>query len=224
MQKIISMLKDKFAIISFANNRGNYYKGLERLESSLKRVNFSGIFIGYKDEESIGAPLHVDNPYAFKIFCFAKTRAKGFKKIIYVDASVFAVDNPDCLFNILDRQGYLMQEAGHYVRDWCNQRTKDHYNLSEEELSSFLMYGNAGLLGLDFNYPIAEQFFISWNIGMLYGLFKGSWLDHRHDMTVGSIIANRMNMKFIKGDQILQYASEDEKVNNNSIIFKAAGL
>lgn len=215
---------NKCAIISFANNRGNYYKALDRLEQSLKEVNFSGKFIGYRDEQSIGAPLHVDNPYAFKIYCFAKARAQGFKKIIYVDSAVYAVKNPDVLFEILENNGYLMQEAGHFVVDWCNDETARHYKLTEKEKTEMLMYGNAGFLGLNFDYPIAEQFFFNWNIGMMQGYFKGDWANHRHDMTVGSIIANRMGMKFINGEQILQYGAPEIPIINDSIIFKASGL
>lgn len=218
------MLGKDCAIISFANNRGNYYKALDRLEQSLKDVGFTGTFIGYRDEASIGAPLHIDNPYAFKIFCFAKARVNGFKKIIYVDSAVWAIKNPDVLFELLEDNGYLMQEAGHFVRDWCNEETAKHYGLTEKEKTEMLMYGNAGFLGLNFGYAIAEQFFFSWNIGMMQGFFKGSWENHRHDMTVGSILANRMGMKYIKGDMILQYGNENTPLNNDSIIFKASGL
>ena len=59
---------------------------------------------------------------------------------------------------------------------------------------------------------------------MLDGMFKGSWIDHRHDMTCGSIIANRLKMKFQSGDEWLSYSPVNEKPKNETIIFHASGI
>lgn len=215
-------MSDK-AIISFANSRGNYYKALDRLENSL-RGRFDGHFIGYRDEASIGAPPHLENPYAFKVYAFRAALRAGFKRILYVDSCVFAVADVQPAFDLVERDGYLMQEAGHYIRDWCNDATLKALQIKREDLGDQLMYGNAGLLGLDFNNPIAQSFFFQWSLGMEAGLFKGGWHDHRHDMAIGSIIANKLGMKYQPGDQILQYAGPDVPVQNETIIFKANGL
>ena len=55
-------------IISFANDnrQRNYIKGLARLSESL-RHNFDGTFLSWIGELSLGAPLHSENMYAFKI-------------------------------------------------------------------------------------------------------------------------------------------------------------
>ena len=86
------------------------------------------------------------------------------------------------------------------------------------------MYGNAGFLGLDFETGIANHFFLEWNAAMMNGAFRGDWSDHRHDMTCGSIIANRLGMKFQSGNELLEYAGPDDPVKNNTIIFKAQGI
>lgn len=210
-------------IISFANNRGNYYAALDRLENSL-HGRFDGHFIGYRDEASIGAPPHLENPYAFKVYAFRAAFKAGFRKILYVDSCVFAVADVQPAFDLIEKDGYLMQEAGHYLRNWCNDATLQGLGLTREDLGDWLMYGNAGMLGLDFDHPTAKAFFFQWALAMEAGLFKGSWDDHRHDMTLGSIIANQLGMKYQPGDQILQYARPDEPVQNETIIFKANGL
>lgn len=210
-------------IISFANSRGNYYKALDRLENSL-HGRFDGHFIGYREESSIGAPPHLYNPYAFKIHAFRAALKAGFKKILYLDSSVFAIKDVQPSFDIIERDGYLMQEAGHYIRNWCNEACLKFYRLTREGLGNQLMYGNAGMLGLDFDNYRAKEFFFQWSLGMEAGLFKGEWSNHRHDMTVGSIIANRLGMKYQSGDQILQYGAPEEVAQNDSIIFKAQGI
>jgi len=210
-------------IISFANNRGNYYAALARLRLSLAN-NWSGDFIGFTDEHTIGAPPHMENPYAFKIYCFRKALEQGYRQILYVDSSVYAVRNINPIFDIIMRDGYIMQEAGQYTRTWTNQATLDYFGLQREDLGDQVMYGNAGFLGLNFDDLTAMRFFIDWEAAMLAGMFKGSWNDHRHDMACGSIIANRLGMKFQKGDEILEYASPEDPIKNDTIIFKAQGL
>ena len=72
---------------------------------------------------------------------------------------------------------------------------------------------------------------------MLAGLFKGNWDNstgsesedprckgHRHDLAIGSIFANYLEMKYQKGDEILEYAAPEAPIKNDTIIFKAQGL
>lgn len=220
----------EYCIISFANNRGNYMKGLSRLAASLSD-KFGGAFLGYVDESSVGAPYHFYkdkpiNPYAFKIYCFRKALKAGYRKILYLDSSVFAVRDVQPAFDIIDRDGYLMQEAGHYLKDWINDEALHYFGISRNALDGVIMYGNAGLLGLDFNTEIARTFFDKWEKSMQAGAFKGDWSNHRHDMACGSMIAWLMNMdkNYVKGDQLLEYAHWDDPIKNDSIVFKAAGL
>lgn len=212
-------------ILCFANHRGNYMKGMARLSESLNG-RFDGTVMGFVGEASIGAPDHLSNPYAFKIYAFQEALRRGFKKILYLDCSVFAVRPVDPIFKIIERDGYVMQESGHYLRNWINDNALNYFGISRDALGDTVMYGNAGLLGLDFNTEIAQTFFEKWKASMLAGCFKGSWDNHRHDMAAGSMIAWLMHMdkKYIKGDEILEYAHWDAPIKNETIIFKAAGL
>src|ERR1043165_2591555 len=125
-------------IISFANHRGNYLKALGRLENSL-RGRFDGQFIGYRNEASIGSPLHEYNPYAFKVHAFRAARKAGYTKILYLDSSVFAVADVNSIFELIERDGHVMQEAGHYVRDWCNDETLAALNMTRADLGDWTM-------------------------------------------------------------------------------------
>jgi len=58
---------------------------------------------------------------------------------------------------------------------------------------------------------------------MLDGQFIGSWQDHRHDMTCGSIIANKLGMKYVGGEDWLHYAPVDQQPKEG-VIFHASGL
>lgn len=213
----------KRAIISLATERGNYYKGLCRLAESL-RHNFSGDFIGFMGEASVGAPKHLDNPYAFKIYAHKIVRDMGYDQVMWLDSSVYSIKPVDRVFDLLDDTGVIMQEAGCYVGQWCNDETLKYFDINREQAMQMPCYGNAGFLAFDWRKFWARNFFLPWEKAMLDGMFKGSWSNHRHDLTCGSIIANQMHLKYIPGNEILQYAAPTDTPNNETICLFAQGL
>lgn len=209
-------------VVSLCNDRGRYRENMERLRQSLID-NFDGDFLGFDGEESIDSPKHEDNPYAFKIYAIEKAIEKGYKSVIWLDSSVFAIKKLDPIFDEIEKYGYIMQEAGHMVGTWCNDFTLDYFDITRDEAMKMPMYGNAGFLGLDLKNEIAVTFFTKWANSMLAGCFKGDWSNHRHDMTAGSIIANILGMEFKKGDEWLEYASPGTPPKNETIILQAQG-
>ena len=213
----------KRAIISLANERGNYRKGLARLEASIKEFSTAD-FIGFTSEEEVGAPKHQDNPYSFKTFAWQEVIRRGYNTALWLDSSVYAIAPVDHLFDHIEKHGYIAQYAGHIVYNWCDQKTYEYFNLGFAEACAMPMYGNAGVLGLDLNNEAALIFIDEWHKASQAGIFKGSWDYFRHDMTCGSIIANRLGWTFQPGDQILQYAAPGTTPQNNTICLYAQGL
>ena len=208
------------AIVNLAT--GRYVKGQNRLLRSLIETEYKDIFLSWTSEQVIGAPLHRDNPYAFKIYGFEKG-VEVADSVLWLDASVWAVKDETPIFEHIVRYGYIMQEAGHNCGRWANDRCLEYFGLTRAEASKMIMYGNAGFLGLNKNDTIAMEFFRLWKQSMLDGIFKGNWDNHRHDMVCGSIIANELGMKYQKGNELLAYASPEQEVNE-SIILKACGV
>ena len=226
----------KKCIISFANSRGNYVKSLARLSESL-RNNFDGDFLAFVGEQSIGAPLHSENPYAFKIYAWYEAIRQGYTHILWLDSSCFAIKNTKPIFDKIDQQGYIMQEAGHLAGTWTNDNALAYFGISRDQAMKMPCYGNAGFLGLKINDPWPNHFFTTWAHSMDAGMFKGAWTNedhsqspderckgHRHDMSCGSIIANDLGMKYESGQSWLQYGGVFDEVLNDSIIIKAQGL
>lgn len=209
-------------IISFANSNGNYAQNLARLSDSL-RNNFDGDFLSWIGEASLGAPLHADNPYAFKIYAFQKAFDAGYKNILWLDSSCFAIQPIHPIFDHIEANGYIMQDAGHFLGKWCNDETLSYFGLSRGQAEDIRMIGNAGFLGLCSHSAIAMQFFELWKQSMLDGMFKGSWENHRHDMSCSSAIRIKLGMEAQPGTDWLQYAGPYDKTGNETIIFKAQG-
>lgn len=205
-------------IINFATER--YIKGQDRLLKSLIDVDYKDAFLCWTQEVSIGAPLHKDNPYAFKIYEFEQAFL-NYDLVLLVDASVWAIKNVNPIFEHIEREGYIMQEAGHHCGTWANDRCLDYFGLTRDEAMKMLMYGNAGFLGLNKNDKTAMEFFARWKQSMLDGIFKGDWGNHRHDMVCGSIIANQLGMTYQSGHDYLNYGTEPK---SDKVYLLAQGL
>lgn len=217
---------------------GTYRLGQDRLRDTFLSNNPNRIPAFYFDrEEEVCAPNHEDNPYAFKVYSFDFALKCGFKNILWVDSSVYVINDISPIFKQINERGYIMQDSGFVVGNWANDKCLEYFGISRDEAMLMPMYGNAGLLGLNFGFEICKDFFNTWKKSMLDGMFKGAWnndskseslddrcLGHRHDMVCGSIIANKLGMSYVKADEILQYASPSDEVLNDTIILKAEGL
>jgi hypothetical protein len=224
----------KRCVINLAS--GRYWKGQLRLMETLN-FNWGGDLLFFSEESQLNAPPHLDNPYAFKIYAFREAIRRGYNSILWLDASVYCEKNPKSVFEHIEREGYIMQEAGHLVGTWCNDHTLNYFGLTRDEAMEMTMYGNAGFLGLSTYSEKAMMFLDMWEASMKAGCFKGAWNNgnktesnderckgHRHDMTCGSIIANRLGMVYQSGNEILQYKAPNDLPNNDTIIFGGQGI
>lgn len=206
-------------IVNFATKE--YRKGQQRLSNSLN---------GHKqlmlnDYLSIGSPSHQDSPYEFK--AWAIEAAWELDPIaLWVDSSMWRVGDISKIEALIIRDGYFQSEAGHWVGSWTNQFTRDYFKLTEEEAKvpgGFFMF-SAGLLGLDKNNPLAMEFFNQWKASAIAGCFKGSYVDHRHDQTSGSIIAQRLGMKFHRGGEHMSYIGSGYSEPEPGSVFYLQGI
>jgi len=207
-------------IINYANG-GWYPRGQVRLKDTIKQFDTENNidFLGFTDESQIGSPSHQENPYAFKVYAFEKALSLGYKKIIFCDSSLYAVKSLSPLLELIDTRGYIMEEAGHWVGRWCNDNALSYFNLTREEANKISMF-SAGFLGLNFDKKICGEFFAKWKQSMLDGAFKGSWDNHRHDMTCGSIIAQKqLDMEYIRGGTYLSYIGDAYGTPSETSIF-----
>jgi hypothetical protein len=176
------------------------------------------------DYKQIGSPSHQISPYEFKVHSIAYAMKQHPKENIFLwcDASLFRVGKLSKIEKVIQEDGYFMEEAGHYVRDWCNDHTRNYFKLKPEE-SEFKMF-SAGLLGLNRQSVEANDFFNQWKDAAKAGCFKGYWTDHRHDMTCGSIIAERMGLKYQRGGSFMAYLGEGYEKPDPGVIFHLQGI
>lgn len=203
-------------IVNFAT--GVYKRGQQRLKNSL--IDYKTLM--FDDYTAIGSPTHQESPYEFKVHAIEEA-SKFDPVVLWLDSSIWLVGDLGKIEDIILSRGYFMEEAGHWVRDWCKPETKEYFGLTEEELKVFNMF-SAGLLGLDFNNPNARSWFDQWKQSAVDGHFRGDWSNHRHDMTCGSIIAQRMGFKYERGGSHMAYIGPGYSKPEPGVVFHLQGI
>lgn len=187
-------------VVNFATKE--YKVGQQRLMASLNGHQM----LMFNKYEVIGSPTHQESPYEFKIHAIEKAFQLD-DIVLWVDASMWRVGNLKKIETLIKQDGYFCSEAGHWVGSWTNQFTRNYFHLTEDEakVPGGLFMFSAGLLGLNKKSEVAMEFFRQWKAAALAGCFRGDWSNHRHDMSAGSIIAQRLGMKFQRGGEHMSY-------------------
>lgn len=198
-----------------------YAPGQQRLSKSLG--NHKQLMLN--DYTAIGSPTHQESPYEFKIWSI-EAAAKFDPVVLYCDASMYAVGDLGKIEEIIKRDGFFGQEAGHWIGDWTNQFTRDYFKLTSEEVKvpgGMCMF-SAGLLGLDLNNPKAIDFLAQWKASAQAGCFRGDWSNHRHDMSSASIIAQRMGFEFQRGGSLMSYIGNGYGTPDPEVVIYCQGI
>jgi len=199
-------------------------KGYGMLQRRLRHSLAGHRSIMFSNYGQIDSPTQQESPYQFKIHSIERAFLQD-DIVLWCDSSLFLVGNLHIIDNLIKQDGYFMEEAGHWVGSWTNEFTKDYFKMTEEELAvpgGIFMF-TAGCLGLNRQNPTAMEWFRQWKESALAGCFKGHWHDHRHDMTCGSIIAQRLGMKYQRGGKYLAYVGPDYPKPEPGVVFKLKG-
>ena len=218
----------KKTIVNLVNSENRYLVGQKRLANSYHNIIESHGEIDLNliiNEETIGSPKHSENPYAFKIYAIKRMLELGYTQVFWADASVVFVKHPKVIFDWISEKGFFFEQAGHWVGSWCKNETLEYFGITRDEAMSMPMF-SAGIMGIDFDNPIGIEFFNRWERSMLDGQFKGGWDIHRHDMTCGSIIANKMNLlkQFSDGGNYFAYVGSGYSTPKESVVGHLIGL
>lgn len=206
-------------IVNFSTKE--YSRGQQRLAASLnghKKLMLS-------DYVSIGSPTHGESPYQFKLHAIEAAFELD-DIVLWCDSSLWRVGDISIVEIIIKEDGYFLSEAGHWVGSWCNQHTRNYFNLTEQEskVPGGMFMFSAGFVGFDKKSPIAMEFLKQWKESALAGCFRGSHADHRHDQSAGSIIAQRLGMKYQRGGQHMAYIGSGYSTPEPNVVFHLQGI
>ena len=217
----------KKCIVNFVSDKYWFPKGQSRLLESLKKVGFDGDILTWKGDEflqkELGCPLHSQAPYAFKTYTLMEAKKRGYDLVMWVDASFWAIKPLDKMFEFLEKKGWLMEASNGYVGQWCTDAALNSFGITREEAFKTRLF-TAGGIGLNLTNAKSLEFLKQWHEKANDGVsFIGPWDNqdnsmggwptvrgHRHDMAIGSIIANKLGMDYLD-DTFFSYYREEYK-------------
>jgi hypothetical protein len=99
-------------VVSFASYNGPYAKELETIPKELEQVGFQGHFLlmtGGFPNPTGKEITYAAVPYCFKIFALLEAKKLGFKKVLWIDATMQPLQNLKVLFEEIEKKGYFFQ-------------------------------------------------------------------------------------------------------------------
>ena len=224
----------KTCILNFSSKDNKIYmKGQRRLAQSLKSVKYKGDVILWQSESQFGCPPHSKVPYAFKPYALDWARSQGYDLALWLDASFYAIRPIEPVFNTIENEGYLMQNDGNRLGHWAHDKCLNKYDMTRDEAMGIKMYA-AGCTGLNFANEKAQTYLKMWLEAATDGeSFQGPHKydtkkvsdkrlrGHRHDMSVGSVLAHKLDMKYQKAWTVFTYGRQQD---NPNVYFIAQGM
>jgi hypothetical protein len=217
-------------IVNFGS--GSFSVGQERLKRTFRAEGgYEGDFLCFTNEiELDGCPSHSQVPYAFKAYAMKRAQAMGYKKIMWIDSSVYAVKPISKAFEIIDRLGYLLLPGGWNTGQWCSDAALETLGL-ERESSFDIPHIMACVMGLDLtnekSCAFLDRYYECANDGIT---FHGAWsntnrevsqdervLGHRHDQTAASAISWKLGMRDWQPNLLIYDETGDTPVPENAI-------
>lgn len=200
------------AIVSFAQHgREPYPLGLPRVVRSAREAGFHGDFIlsspdygsdaswnGERNSVIPSMPAHWDIPYGFKPEIVRAARDRGYKRVLWCDATVFFVHSISDVFDEISKHGVLVfDNPGCPESTWTSDDCLSAIGCPVETARTFVQV-MACVLGFDFTNPKACTLFDDWySFSKDYVSFRGvsgshraDFKGHRHDQSVISYLAH----------------------------------
>lgn len=189
------------AIVNFSNDQERYKLGQKRQMQSLSAIGYKGSYYSYSSFADINSPTHEEVPYAFKPYAIKKVRDMGYKRIVWMDAPVYAIKPIDhFLVDIRSRGALFFDNIGYSLGDYTSDKCLKLMNIDRNASFSIPMI-MACLMGFDFTCEKTCDIFDQYLKLADMDHYGGAWHNndlsvsedrrvkgHRHDQSVMSAI------------------------------------
>lgn len=219
----------KHCIINASNGAGWYPTGTKRLKESLIYHGFNGDIITYDNFPN--DQFDKSNPYHIKASAITEILNKGYTHFYWLDCSVWAINNPNPMFDIINDKGYYFWKSGYNAAQCCSDKCLEYFNLSRDEAEKYQDCSSA-IFGININNGLGKKFIEKWLQSAKDGVFNGSrlhdnqskdsrFLFHRQDQSAATIILNELKMELTDPGIHCSYYSDNM---NKDIIFTMRGM
>lgn len=214
---------------------GWYAAGSERLERSLIYHGYAGDMMFWRNEYPPNCPSHQENPYAFKIYAFREAIRLGYKVIMWLDCSFWAIKNPMPIFDIINDNGIFAFRSGYNCANTCTDHILEYNNFTRDQAEQLPEIAT-GIVGLNMDNPDGGRVFSLWEDMCDNGLFNNSrthninesadsrYLHGRQDQSAFSMAVHKLGLKFEYLDYVAYYNNGKPGYNPDKCYFFIGGL
>lgn len=200
----------KRAVINVSTAK--YWVGQQRLSGSLLVNKGNYIQCFYQHEAEVAAPFHTDNMYAFKPYAMKHVADAGFTTLLWLDASMYVLNDITPIFEAIERDGYFFQDSGWMNERWTTAEVLGYFGTNKGRMIS------SGVLGVNILNPDGKEFLDSWFQACNDGMFNGSHDNYRHDQSAASLIIEQMGLKITDNNTFWTYGKATDTFGGNILI------
>lgn len=197
------------AVINVSNQK--YWKGQDRLRRTLEG-NTDAEVLMFRSEAEVGAKPHHESMYGFKPKAFEKAYNMGFRKILWLDASMYVIKDLSPIFEKIEQYGYYWQSSGWSNPRWTTPEQKEYFGTDKGDMIS------SGVVGTDLDNEIGYTFFSLWMQAMKDGMFHFNHDVSRQDQSCASLIIEQMKLKITPNETDWMYGKPSETYKSNILI------
>lgn len=195
----------KKCIINCASEQW-YPKGQRRLLKSLVDNGFDGDVLHWTNEFP-NEGYDKTNLYNLKASALEEAINRGYTHILWADCSMWAVRNPQPIFDLIDEQGIYVETNGFNCAQECSDKSLEYFKVTRDEAENMPMC-SSGLIGMNIEHIDGSLFAHEWINSCKEGAWAGSrlkdgqsedprFLHHRQDQSAASLILNKMGVKML---------------------------
>ena len=200
-------MKDFKVCIVHANNGTAYYpRGHQRLKASLVHHGWAYDFYGWDTWPNKAVPTNW--PWNIKASAlYEVVEKKQAEVVIWLDASIWCVMNPNSFIDIVINRGLFTWVDGHKVGQTCGQHCLDYYGITRKDAHS-INEVRSSVFGFDMRQPVGREFYEGFMKACKDGMFVGEksvisqdlgggqLFAHRQDQSVVSILRHKLSNKY----------------------------
>ena len=206
-------LNNKPIIINASNGSGWYPKGTDRLVNSLNYVGWGGEVKTWNNWPN--SRVDKSNPYNVKVSAFLEVLEKGYTHILWCDCSLWAVNDPMSIFDIINEAGYFFWRSGFNCAQVCSDKSLDIMGVTRDQVESWPDVSTS-CFGVNLENPEGRSFILQWIDACRDGVFNGSrhhenqsqdprFLFHRQDQSAASLVLGKMGITPRENDGMVSY-------------------
>lgn len=208
---------------------GNWYpQGQNRLVRSLIHHGWNWDILTWLEWPNDN--YNKECPYNAKAAAFEEAIKQGYTHALWLDASFWALKDPNPIMDIINEKGYYMVTSGYNCAQVCTDTCLGYFNINRDE-AELMPDCSSGCLGINVSNPKGKEFIELFINSAKDGVFVSSrvhdnqsqdprFLFGRQDQMCASVIANKLGMVMDTFGTIVSYYPTDI----DKVMFTLRGL